>query len=268
LGAPAGAASAPVPLLAFVSNRALAAMAARGGSAPLVSASAASRAGAGNRALALTLSRAGARKLSRDPAVDVITGADPAAVPTPYAAKTNDLRNAIIANCAGLVPATEGEQKFYAGVDQASIDAGRAWAAGRGTTYTDCIDWALRRVAAGIAKVGGKGKVPSPVFPGSSPAFVAASAGMPAGKRPSPGDIFIMHSGKKDDATTDSGNFAHTGIIESVDPSSTPETWKSYDGGQGTPAKLAHLEVTRSYDPATNVIGGKILYGWIDVDLI
>jgi hypothetical protein len=190
--------------------------------------------------------------------------------PASFTPKDSDLRTAIIENAAGLVPATEGEAKFYAGVDKASIDKGRAWAAGRGTTYTDCIDFAIRRLAAGLAKVGKKATVPSPVFPDRSPAFVKASAGMDAGSRPSPGDIFIMHSGTQADPQADSGNFAHTGVIKQVvqPGGGGTEQWTSYDGGQGTAAKLAHLEVTRDYNPDTNMFGGKVLYGWIDADLV
>lgn len=189
--------------------------------------------------------------------------------PPSYSPKSSDLRDAIMDNAAGLVPATEGDAKFYAGVDKASIDGGRAWAAKRGTTYTDCIDFAIRRVAVGLAKVGIKRGVPSPVFPDASPAFVKASAGMDATMRPSPGDIFVMHSGSAKDATVDSGNFAHTGVIkEVVQTGGGTEQWSSYDGGQGSSAKLQHLMVTRTYDPDTNLYGGKVLHGWIDVDLI
>ena len=133
-----------------------------------------------------------------------------------YTPQSSSLRDAIMENAAGLVPATEGEQKFYAGVDKASIEKGREWAAGRNTTYTDCIDFAARRLGAGLLKVGSKATVPSPVFPDASKAFVKAYKGMPPDLRPSPGDIFVMHSGKPKDATTDSGDFAHTGVIKEV----------------------------------------------------
>ncbi len=183
---------------------------------------------------------------------------------------SSPLRDAIMENAASLVPATEGEAKFYLGVDKASIDKGREWAKGRGTTYTDCIDFAIRRLAIGMAKVGKKGALPSPVFPDASKAFKKAYQGMPPDLRPSPGDIFVMHSGTAKDATADSGNFAHTGVIKEILPGgdSGPEQWTSYDGGQGSAATLQHLEVTRTYTPDTNMYGGKILYGWIDVDLV
>jgi hypothetical protein len=60
-------------------------------------------------------------------------------------------------------------------------------------------------------------------------------------------------------------------VIKAVVPSATgtgSESWTSYDGGQGSPTKLQHLEVTRSYDPTTNMYGGKVLFGWFDVDLL
>jgi hypothetical protein len=93
---------------------------------------------------------------------------------------------------------------------------------------------------------------------------------MPPDLRPSPGDIFVMHSGTAKDPTADSGNFAHTGVIKELMTSGGdgPEQWTSYDGGQGTATKLQHLEVTRTYHPDTNMFGGKVLYGWIDVDLV
>lgn len=188
-----------------------------------------------------------------------------------YSPQSSPLRDAIMENAAGLVPATEGEAKFYLGVDKESIDKGRKWAAGRGTTYTDCIDFASRRLAIGLAKTGNKNpKLPSPVFPDASPAFVKAYKGMPPDLRPSPGDIFVMHSGTAKDASADSGNFAHTGVIKEVVTSGGDgvESWTSYDGGQGQATKLQHLEVTRTYHPDTNLYGGKVLYGWIDADLV
>ena len=188
--------------------------------------------------------------------------------PDRYEPKGSDLRDAILADAAAVVPATEGEAKFYLGVSQATIEEGRRnTPAGR--TYTDCIDFAANRVKAGLWKVKKKATVPSPVFPDQSPAFVRAWKDMEQTRRPSPGDIFIMHSGTPDDATADSGNFAHTGVIKEIQPSGGgAEQWTSYDGGQGSPTKLEHLEKTRSYDPKTNIFGGKVLYGWIDVDAL
>jgi len=188
-----------------------------------------------------------------------------------YSPQSSPLRDAIVENGAELVPATEGEQKFYAGVDKDSIEKGRKWAAGRGTTYTDCIDFAVRRLAVGLMKVGiKKSAFPSPVFPDASPAFVKAYKGMPPDLRPSPGDIFVMHSGTAKDATADSGDFAHTGVIKEIQTSGGDgvEQWTSYDGGQGSAAKLQHLEVSRTYHPDTNMYGGKVLYGWIDADVV
>ena len=93
---------------------------------------------------------------------------------------------------------------------------------------------------------------------------------MPSDLRPSPGDIFVMHSGTAKDATADSGDFAHTGVIKEIVGAGGdgPEQWTSYDGGQGSAATLKHLEVTRTYEPETNMFGGKVLYGWIDADLV
>jgi hypothetical protein len=260
------AAPAPTParsaagLPAILGNRFLARLARPGARAAVLGPVVSGRAPIGNRARARLLSRVVYHDEDTIPDYEAPS----------YSPKSSDLRDAIMENAAGLVPATEGEAKFYAGVDKASIEKGRAWAAGRGTTYTDCIDFAIRRLASGLAKVARKATLPSPVFPDKSRAFVRASPGMDASTRPSPGDIFVMHSGTKADPQADSGNFAHTGVIEEVAQSSGggTEQWTSYDGGQGTAAQLAHLEVTRTYDPDTNMYGGKVLYGWIDVDLV
>jgi len=255
----AGLEPASVPVAAAVSsllgNRSLARLAGAGGPASAaVGAMAAGRAPASNRMLS--------RIIHEDGVINERTRS--------YTPQSSSLRDAIMENAAGLVPATEGEQKFYAGVDKASIEKGREWAAGRNTTYTDCIDFAARRLGAGLLKVGSKAAVPSPVFPDASKAFVKAYKGMPPDLRPSPGDIFVMHSGKPKDATADSGDFAHTGVIKEVRTSGGDgtEQWTSYDGGQGTATKLQHLEVSRTYSPDTNMFGGKVLYGWIDADLV
>jgi hypothetical protein len=255
-------ASGPAPAAAVsgvLGNRSLARLADAGGaSAAVVGAVVAGRAPASNRARARMLSRI----IHEDGIINERTRS--------YSPQSSPLRDAIVENAAGLVPATEGEQKFYAGVDKESIDKGRKWAQGRGTTYTDCIDFAARRLAVGLAKVGSKATVPSPVFPDASKAFVKAYKGMPPELRPSPGDIFVMHSGTAKDATADSGDFAHTGVIKEVATSGGDglEQWTSYDGGQGASTKLQHLEVSRSYHPDTNMYGGKVLYGWIDADLV
>jgi hypothetical protein len=255
-------ASGPAPAAAVtgvLGNRSLARLAGAGGSAAAaVGAVVAGHAPTSNRARARMLSRI----VHEDGVIDERTRS--------YTPQSSSLRDAIMENGASLVPATEGEQKFYAGVDKASIDKGREWAAGRGTTYTDCIDFAIRRLAIGLAKVGKKAKLPSPVFPDASPAFVKAYKGMPPDLRPSPGDIFVMHSGTAKDTTADSGNFAHTGVIKELATSGGDgvEQWTSYDGGQGAATKLQHLEVSRTYHPDTNMYGGKVLYGWIDADLV
>jgi len=252
-------ASGPAPAAAVsggLSNRSLARLAGAGGSS--VAAMMAGQAPGSNRARARLLSRI----VHEDGVIHERTRS--------YSPQSSPLRDAIMENAAGLVPATEGEQRFYLGVDKASIDKGRAWAAGRGTTYTDCIDFAVRRLAIGLAKVGTKATLPSPVFPDASKAFVKAYKGMPPDLRPSPGDIFVMHSGTTKDATADSGNFAHTGVIKEIHTSGGDgvEQWTSYDGGQGSATKLQHLEVSRTYHPDTNMYGGKVLYGWIDADLV
>jgi hypothetical protein len=259
---PAGAeaASEPAPTAVSVAgvlgNRSLARLAGAGSAAAAV---VAGRVPASNRARARMLSRI---IHDEDGLINERTRS--------YSPQSSPLRDAIVENGAGLVPATEGEEKFYRGVDKDSIDKGREWAKGRGTTYTDCIDFAIRRLAIGMAKAGKKGKLPSPVTPDGSPAFVKAYPGMPPDLRPSPGDIFVMHSGTTKDPTADSGNFAHTGVIKELATSGGDgaEQWTSYDGGQGTATKLQHLEVTRTYHPDTNMYGGKVLYGWIDADLV
>jgi hypothetical protein len=251
-------ASAAVAAPGVLGNRSIARLARAGGPAAAAVGAVVAGPPASNRARARMLSRI----VHEDGVIDERTRS--------YSPQSSALRDAIMENAAGLVPATEGEAKFYAGVDKDSIEKGRTWAAKRGTTYTDCIDFAARRLGAGLAKVGSKAAVPSPVFPDASKAFVKAYKGMPPDLRPSAGDIFVMHSGTAKDPTADSGDFAHTGVIKELQTSGGDgmETWTSYDGGQGAATKLQHLEVTRTYNPATNMYGGKILYGWIDADRV
>jgi len=101
-------------------------------------------------------------------------------------------------------------------------------------------------------------------------AWNAASAGMPATSRPSPGDVYVLHK------SANTAKFSHTGIIRSIEQPAGGgvEAWHTIDGGQGSQPHEEHKENTRYYHPDTNAITGEanqgdydaILWGWVDVD--
>jgi len=160
--------------------------------------------------------------------------------------------------------------------------------------HTTCIDfqtiiWSRARTKLATAGLG-KGKtIVTAMNAPSLPAFVKAEPGMDTGRRPKPGDFYILWSTKP---TAGGGvapkSFSHvawfTGRTVNADGS---ETWTSVDGGQGAAAdyspkgKLiskgqeAILACTRTYFPDSNIVaggvanqaaGGRWLLGWVDVD--
>ena len=163
------------------------------------------------------------------------------------------------------------------------------------SVHTTCIDfqtiiWSrawgmLEKSGAGKAKK----KIVTPMNGPSLDAFVKAEPGMPATRRPKPGDFYILWSTKPTAAGgVEPKSFSHvawlTGRTVNADGS---ETWTSVDGGQGAAAdyspkgKLiskgqeAILACTRTYFPDSNVVaggvanqaaGGRWLLGWVDVD--
>jgi hypothetical protein len=162
------------------------------------------------------------------------------------------------------------------------------------SVHTTCIDfqtiiWSrawgkLEKAGAGKAKK----KIVTPMNGPSLDAFVKAEPGMPATRRPKPGDFYILWSTKQGAKGVEPKSFSHVAWLtgRTVDADGS-ETWSSVDGGQGAAAdytpkgKLiskgaeAILACTRTYFPASNLVaggvanqdaGGRWLLGWVDVD--
>lgn len=209
---------------------------------------------------------------------------------------------------------TEGGERFAKFRSTEGLNAARKQSAVKGRTFTTCIDFQGHILGDATAKQKTSLKAGSGInideqaaeFGAWHPAY----KDMPKTPRPKKGDVYLLTMSEAD------ASFSHTGFINDITVHEDgTETWKTIDGGQGTSAKYvvdpngAHevtvtktvdgetkvetvklreeragkeelKEVTRKYDPRTNIMSvpykkrkgmtqdlrPRWLKGWVDID--
>ncbi|MEM7371559.1 MAG: hypothetical protein AAF587_23295 [Bacteroidota bacterium] len=208
----------------------------------------------------------------------------------------------------------EGSEKFAKFRTTENLNAARKQSAVEGRTFTTCIDFQGHILGDATGKQKNSLKGNSGINIDEQAAGVGAwnkaYKDMPKTYRPKKGDVYLLAKSESNAA------FSHTGFINDITVHEDgTETWKTIDGGQGTSAqyvidpngthevtvsktvdgetkvetiKLREQrageeelkEVTRKYDPATNILSvpynkGKgvtqdllprWLKGWVDID--